>query len=138
MLGFNTDSVDKYSTEKNNILKSYSKAKNLKQDYPYLKQYLESRGKEADTYLTTLPQLMKEIFDHLLSLVNKKEKDFYSEVSEVIRKQQGMIRRDIQSKVPAFNERLQKKYNQLMGKSAQGATSKEDQIALLEKNIKTF
>lgn len=69
------------------------------------------RQKEADSFLRELPNLMSGMFDYLEGKVEGQERDFKDEISEIVRRQQVAIKKDIQNKVPSFTQRLSQKYS---------------------------
>jgi hypothetical protein len=49
---------------------------------------------------------MSGMFDYLEGKLEGQERDFKDEISEIVRRQQVAIKKDIQNKVPSFTQRL--------------------------------
>ena len=82
---------------------------------------------------------MNGMFKHLELLVDQQEKDFYSEITQTVKKQQEAISRDNQNKVPGFVQRLALKYNDLQhASSLAGQQGLDPTIAVLEQYLNIF
>jgi predicted HicB family RNase H-like nuclease len=53
------------------------------------------RQKEADSFMRELPNLMSGMFDYLEAKVEGQEREFKDEISEIVRRQQVAIKKDI-------------------------------------------
>jgi len=73
--------------------------------------------------LENLPELMCQIFDQSEKGIQQNKSNFLCEIDTVINKQRDSFKKDNETKVPHFYERLSLKYSQL-----QQATSFADQI----------
>ena len=95
----------------------------FKGEFRYLQDEIEERAQESADNLENLPELMCQIFDQSERVIDSSKAKFLDEVDTVINKQRDSFRKDNETKVPNFYERLSQKYSQL-----QQATSYAEQI----------
>lgn len=79
--------LNAYQSEKNMISKSLERISDFKKDLRYYEHELKERESEAETYLKDLPEQMSGMFNHLEGLVNQQEKQFYTEIAQIVKKQ---------------------------------------------------
>lgn len=96
----------------------------FKGDFRYINEDIDERVTESKQNLANLPELMCQIFFNVEKVMGEHKQAFLSELDEIIQKQQTSFKKDNETKVPNFYERLSKKYTQL-----QQATSNADQMS---------
>ena len=85
----------------------------FKGEFRYLQDEIEERAQESKDNLENLPELMCQIFDQSEKVIDVNKSSFLQEVDVVINKQRDSFRKDNETKVPNFYERLSQKYSQL-------------------------
>lgn len=85
----------------------------FKGEFRYLQDEIEERAQESAENLENLPELMCQIFDQSERVIDTSKAKFLDEVDSVINKQRDSFRKDNETKVPNFYERLSQKYSQL-------------------------
>jgi len=95
----------------------------FKGEFRYLQDEIEERAQESMENLENLPEVMCHIFDQSEKVIQSSKNNFLCEIDTVINKQRDSFKKDNETKVPNFYERLSQKYSQL-----QTATSSADQI----------
>jgi hypothetical protein len=85
----------------------------FKGDFRYLNEDIEERVVESNQNLVNLPELMCKIFAAVEKSMAEHKLTFLNELDEVIFKQMASFKKDNETKVPNFYERLSQKYTQL-------------------------
>lgn len=131
--------LNAYTSEKNMINKCLLKIDDFKGEFRYLHDEIEERAEESKENLENLPELMCQIFDACEKSKIEHKNQFLSEIDEIIAKQQASFKKDDETKVPNFYERLSLKYGQLQ-QATQNADdmSKEELITTLENYHQIF
>jgi len=113
-----------FNSEKTMINKCLSKLDDFKGDFRYLHDEIQERAQESTDNLENLPELMCQIFYQCEKTIGVNKNQFIEEIDEIIKKQTASFRKDNETKVPNFYDRLNQKYGQL-----QQATSFSNQIS---------
>ena len=110
---FGVPKENHFLMEKHLVTSSIIKLDDFKGDFRYLNEDIEDRVNESNQNLTHLPELMCKIFSTAEKAIAEHKVTFLNELDEVINKQQASFKRDNETKVPNFYERLSQKYTQL-------------------------
>ena len=115
------------------------KLDDFKSDFRFIHDEIDDRFKESADNLESLPELMCEIFSTCENTLAAQKNSFISELDEVISKQLASFKRDNQTKVPNFYERLSQKYTQLQQATCNTASMSDVQvIETLENYLNIF
>ena len=82
-------------------------------DFRYVNEDISERITESKNNLQNLPELMCQIFFNAEKFIAEHKVQFLSELDDIIGKQLALFKKDNETKVPNFYERLSKKYQQL-------------------------
>ena len=102
-----------YNTEKNMVSNCLVRLDDFKGDFRYINEDIDERVTESTQNLENLPELMCKIFATGEKAMAEHKASFLNELDEVIQKQQASFKKDNETKVPNFYERLSQKYTQL-------------------------
>jgi len=116
-----------FTSEKSLVNNSLIKLEDFRGDFRYINDEIDDRVTESKQNLEDLPELMCQIFATCEKTMKTHKEAFLDELDDVINKQVASFRRDNETKVPNFYERLSKKYTQL-----QQATSLADTMTSSE------
>ena len=78
----------------------------FKGEFRYLQDEIEERAQESMENLENLPELMCQIFDQSEKGIHQSKSNFLCEIDTVINKQRDSFKKDNETKVPHFYERL--------------------------------
>ena len=103
---FGTPTMNMYTAEKSMINNCLIKIDDFRGDIRYINEEIDDRVKESKENLMNLPELMCQIFSKCEDVVALQKNTFMSELDDIINKQQASFKRDNETKVPNFYERL--------------------------------
>jgi tRNA nucleotidyltransferase/poly(A) polymerase len=125
---FGTPTMNMYTAEKRMINNCLIKIDDFRGDIRYINEEIDDRVKESKENLMNLPELMCQIFSKCEDVLAQQKNTFLSELDDIINKQQASFKRDNETKVPNFYERLSQKYNQLQQATSQCDNMADEQI----------
>lgn len=118
---FGNPATNAQQAEKTLINNTIIKLDDFRGDFRYINEELDDRVTESKANLDNLPELMCQIFSECETTIGSHKEQFLTEIDDIIGKQQASFKKDNETKVPNFYERLSQKYTQL-----QQATSQTD------------